>query len=166
MNPGCPDLIALLAADLAGSGPELDHARNCAACSALLAEDRDLARSLGRLRDPMPPENLVARVMERVDAQFAAARKMRWQVLAVFGVVAAGFAAAFAVAGPTDALSHAMTSVRDWVAVTTAARALVQTLHPVISAFSVPLVLGQLALAGLLVLGITRLMPSPQEATP
>jgi hypothetical protein len=163
MNANCPDIEALLAAEMNGSGPELEHARTCAACSAVLVADRELGRSLSRIRDPLPPAGFVSDVMSRLDAQAAAARRMRMQVVAVFGVVVAGFAAAFAIAGPVNVLTQAMTTVRDWVAVTTAVRVIADTARPLVSHWSMPLVAGQVALAALMALGIRRLMPEPSQ---
>ncbi len=161
MNPLCPELEALLAADLAGSGPELEHARTCPACSAVLAADRELSRSLERLRDPVPPDGFVAGVMARIEVQVSAARKMHLQILSVLGVAVAGFVSAFFIAGPTDVLTHAIHTLQDWMAVTTAARVVVEAARPLLSTFSVPLVAGQVVLAILLVLGLRRLTQTP-----
>jgi hypothetical protein len=166
MNTGCPDYEALLAADLAGSGPELEHAKTCAACSVLLEADREIARSLTRLRDPLPPVGFVAGVMARVEAQVASARKTRFQISAVFAMVVAGFAVAVAIAGPDTVLANAVNALRDGLALTTAARALIQTARPIVSAFSVPLIASQVLAAALLGLGIRRLVlaPAPELA--
>jgi hypothetical protein len=165
MNPNCPDLLALLSADLAGAGPEIDHARSCAACGALLAEHRELGRALDRLRDPLPANDFVSTVMARVDAHVAMVRRTRFQIVAVFAAVLAVFAVAFALAGPSTIVAQAMTAVRDWSAATIVARTLIQVARPIISSLSLPLAIAELAAAALLALGIRRMMPSPMAAT-
>jgi hypothetical protein len=65
----CPDLETLLIEQADGSGESLEHARTCPACAALLEEHRQLEKDLFRLADPLPPVDLVARVMFRVAAE-------------------------------------------------------------------------------------------------
>jgi hypothetical protein len=65
----CPDLETLLFAQVEGSSDCQEHVAACEKCAALLEEHRQLEKDLFRLVDPLPPTDLVARVMQRVAAE-------------------------------------------------------------------------------------------------
>jgi hypothetical protein len=65
----CPDLETLLFSQVDGSGDCQEHVDACSRCAALLEEHRQLEKDLFRLVDPLPPADLVARVMHRVAAE-------------------------------------------------------------------------------------------------
>ena len=49
----------------AGEGPALEHAEHCPLCTAIIEEHRLLEKDLCRLADPLPPPDLVHKVMAR-----------------------------------------------------------------------------------------------------
>jgi hypothetical protein len=65
----CPELEALLLDQAEGTGEFQEHVAGCAGCAAMLEEHRQLEKDLFRLADPLPPADLVARVMQRVAAE-------------------------------------------------------------------------------------------------
>ncbi len=65
----CPDLETLFQAVADEHGEALDHARSCAACAEVMEAHRQLEKDLFRLADPLPPADLVPRVMARVAAE-------------------------------------------------------------------------------------------------
>jgi hypothetical protein len=79
----CPDLEVLFTELEAGEGPALDHAAECAACSAVLEEHRLMEQDLYRLADPLPPPTLVANVMARVAAEPVPQRREVWSGVAI-----------------------------------------------------------------------------------
>jgi anti-sigma factor RsiW len=68
MTAACPELDVLFADLAEGQGPALEHSKTCPACSAVLAEHRELEQELFRLHDPFPPSSFVPQVMARVAA--------------------------------------------------------------------------------------------------
>lgn len=83
MTPECPDLEVLFTDLEAGEGPALVHARGCEACAAVLEEHRQLEKDLFRLADPLPPPDLVHRVMARVAAEPTPLRRELWTGLSI-----------------------------------------------------------------------------------
>lgn len=164
MSGSCPSLEALLAGDLAGRGPELDHARSCPACAALLSADRETARALGRLHDPLPPAGFFAAVMARVDRAAEEARRARRQLALILGAAVSGLVGALAVLGPSTLVVDALESARAAGAWAQVAGTVARALRPIAAANAVPLVASQVVLAGLLVLAIRRLVPRADEA--
>lgn len=79
----CPDLEVLFTELEAGEGPALDHAAECAACSAVLEEHRLMEQDLYRLADPLPPPTLVANVMARVASEPVPQRREVWSGVAI-----------------------------------------------------------------------------------
>jgi len=71
---GCPELEALILAQSEHDPDALAHLRGCPACAVLVEEHRQLEKDLFRLVDPLPPPDLVARVMARVSAEPAPVR--------------------------------------------------------------------------------------------
>jgi predicted anti-sigma-YlaC factor YlaD len=65
----CPDTETLLLGQLEASEECLQHLKQCPNCAALLEEHRQLEKDLFRLADPLPPFDLVAKVMQRVAAE-------------------------------------------------------------------------------------------------
>jgi hypothetical protein len=80
---GCPELEVLFTELAQGAGVALEHARTCAACSALLEEHRQLERDLFRLADPRPPAVLVSGVMARVAAAPVPVWRELWTGLSI-----------------------------------------------------------------------------------
>ncbi|WP_338866476.1 hypothetical protein [Myxococcus stipitatus] len=79
----CPDLEVLFAELEEGEGSALDHAADCAACSAILEEHRLMEQDLYRLADPLPPPTLVASVMARVATEPVPQRREVWSGLVI-----------------------------------------------------------------------------------
>jgi predicted anti-sigma-YlaC factor YlaD len=77
MSGGCPAPQALWEAVQAQHPPALAHLASCPACAALLEEHRQLEKDLLRLVDPLPPADLVPRVLARI----AQAPASRWREL-------------------------------------------------------------------------------------
>ncbi len=65
----CPELEALVVAQLDGTGEYSEHVAGCPHCAAQLEGHRQLEKDLFRLADPLPPADLVAKVMQRVAAE-------------------------------------------------------------------------------------------------
>ncbi len=65
----CPELEVLFAAQLDGTDEYAEHVASCPHCAEQLEEHRQLEKDLFRLADPLPPVDLVARVMQRVAAE-------------------------------------------------------------------------------------------------
>ena len=65
----CPELEELFTQLSEGHGPALEHAKHCVVCSAILEEHRQLEKDLYRLADPLPPADLVHKVMAKVAAE-------------------------------------------------------------------------------------------------
>ena len=105
----CPDLEVLFTELEAGEGPALDHAADCALCTALLEEHRLLEKDLFQLADPLPPPDLVHQVMARVAAEPTPSRHEVWTGLLI---LAASLAVGLGVLLSSDAaLSGAGTSL-------------------------------------------------------
>ena len=79
----CPDLEVLFGELETGEGPALEHARGCALCSEVLEEHRLLEKDLFRLTDPLPPPELLHKVMARVAAEPVAPRRELWTGLSI-----------------------------------------------------------------------------------
>ena len=62
----CPELEQLFEQFIEGKGEALVHAQQCERCKALLEEHRQLEKDLYRLADPLPPPDLVHKVMAKV----------------------------------------------------------------------------------------------------
>jgi hypothetical protein len=90
----CPELEQLFDAVIAGGGPALEHALTCEACSAVLEEHRQLEKDLYRLVDPLPPPDLVQKVMTEVAAQPAPLRR---ELATGFGILGGAVALAVTV---------------------------------------------------------------------
>jgi len=87
----CPDIEVLFTELEAGEGPALDHAADCALCSAMMEEHRLLEKDLFRLSDPLPPPSLVANVMARVAVEPPPLRRELWTGLGILaGALLAG----------------------------------------------------------------------------
>lgn len=86
----CPELETLFDELAAGGGPAVEHAKECAACAAVLEEHRQLEKDLFRLADPLPPPDFVQQVMERV-ANAPAPARIEWRS---FGAILATAVAA------------------------------------------------------------------------
>lgn len=74
----CPDLEVLFTELEAGEGPALEHARQCPLCTAIIEEHRLLEKDLFRLADPLPPPDLVHKVMARVASEPTPVRRELW----------------------------------------------------------------------------------------
>lgn len=103
----CPELEVLFNELAEGQGPALLHAQSCERCKAILEEHRQLEKDLYRLADPLPPPDLVHKVMAKVAAEpkpIASEVKAGLFILAaavIFAVI--GFIGAGATAGSLGA---------------------------------------------------------------
>jgi hypothetical protein len=97
----CPEIEQLFTDIETGEGPALEHAAECPVCQALLEEHRLLEKDLSRLTDPLPPPELLHKVMARVASEPVPLRREVWvgsmiltgSVLAGLGVLLASDAA-------------------------------------------------------------------------
>ncbi len=74
----CPDLEVLFNELEAGEGPALEHAGECPLCTAIIEEHRLLEKDLFRMAEPLPPPDLVHKVMARVAAEPTPAHRELW----------------------------------------------------------------------------------------
>lgn len=97
----CPEIEQLFTELEAGEGPALEHAAECPVCRGLLEEHRLLEKDLYRLSDPLPPPELLHKVMARVASEPVPLRQEAWvggliltgSVLAGLGLLLASDAA-------------------------------------------------------------------------
>lgn len=82
----CPDLEVLFTELEAGEGPALEHARDCPLCTAIIEEHRLLEKDLYRMADPLPPPDLVHKVMVRVAAEPPPLRRELWTGVSILAV--------------------------------------------------------------------------------
>ncbi|HSP80064.1 MAG TPA: hypothetical protein VLQ93_16155 [Myxococcaceae bacterium] len=105
----CPELEELFIALESGEGPALEHAGQCPLCTAIIEEHRLLEKDLYRLADPLPPPDLVHKVMARVAAEPTPARR---ELVTGLGILAASLVAGLGLLLFSDAaLSGASTSL-------------------------------------------------------
>jgi hypothetical protein len=162
----CPDLEVLFAELEAGEGPALEHAKGCPLCTAIIEEHRLLEKDLFRLADPLPPPDLVHKVMARVATEPTPLRRELWtgvsiliaSIIAGLGVLISSDAA---LSGAGTGLARFVVDGRVFV------DALMSGAHALWSTAAAP-VAGLLALFLLSTLfGIKRLAgngPTPSEA--
>jgi anti-sigma factor RsiW len=81
----CPDLEKLYFGALEGDPQTLAHLESCPACAEAIESHRQLEKDLFRIQDPLPPVDLVSKVMARVEA---APQPVRDVKLGVFILVA------------------------------------------------------------------------------
>jgi hypothetical protein len=80
----CPDLEVLFTELESGEhGPALEHAEGCPLCTAIIEEHRLLEKDLYRLADPLPPPDLVHKVMARVAVEPPPQRRELWTGLSI-----------------------------------------------------------------------------------
>jgi hypothetical protein len=109
MSIECPELEELFIELEAGEGPALEHARQCPLCSAIIEEHRLLEKDLFRLVDPLPPPDLVHKVMARVAAE---PTPMRRELVTGLTILSVSLAAGLGLLITNDAaLSGASTSL-------------------------------------------------------
>lgn len=142
----CPDRIALLISSEEQSGAPFDHAKGCASCQAVLAEEKDMSAALFRVRDPIPPMDFLAGVMSRIDAAVAEQAVSRRQLLAGLAVALSVIGGCVAFFGHELLLRGTVDSLQ-WLA---GARTVVATLYRSLgNAVAAPLLAVQsLALVG------------------
>lgn len=80
----CPDLEVLFTELESGEhGPAMTHAEECPLCTAIIEEHRLLEKDLYRLADPLPPPDLVHKVMARVAVEPPPLRRELWTGLSI-----------------------------------------------------------------------------------
>ena len=95
----CPSLESLFEALEAPHGQSaakedlLAHAKDCGACSAIVEEHRQLEKDLFRLADPLPPPDLVMKVMARVSLAPVPRRELKVGLAIFFATVTAAVSA-------------------------------------------------------------------------
>ncbi|WNG37281.1 hypothetical protein F0U61_29115 [Archangium violaceum] len=82
----CPDLEVLFTELEVGEGPALEHAKGCPLCTAIIEEHRLLEKDLYRMADPLPPPDLVHKVMARVAAEPPPLRSELWTGVSILAV--------------------------------------------------------------------------------
>ncbi|PTL85670.1 hypothetical protein [Vitiosangium sp. GDMCC 1.1324] len=162
----CPDLEVLFTELETGEGPALEHAKHCPLCTAIIEEHRLLEKDLSRLADPLPPPDLVHKVMARVAAEPTPLRRELWTGVSI---LAASLAVGLGVLLSSDAaLSGAGTALARFVvdgkaffdALLSGGRALWSTAAAPVAGLLAALLLSSL-------FGIKRLAgsgPTPSEA--
>ncbi|HXX32504.1 MAG TPA: hypothetical protein VEJ89_17505 [Myxococcaceae bacterium] len=154
----CPDLEVLLFDQARGSGDALEHARTCPACARLLEEHRQLEKDLLRLSDPLPPVDLVARVMDRVAAEPMPVRaEMRVGLPILAATLMAAVLSFVATRGPIGLLGAS--AVRALVSWTSALSGLGNAVHAAWSTTAVPLAVSLSAMLLVALVGLRRLAP-------
>lgn len=83
---GCPELEALILAQFDHDPDAAAHLRGCPDCATLVEQHRQMEKDLFRLVDPLPPPDLVARVMTRVAAEPAPVRVEMKTAFSIFAV--------------------------------------------------------------------------------
>lgn len=107
----CPDRLALFMGIEEGD-PGIDaHIAQCEACQALVSAERALDSALEGMRDPAPPAELFAAVMQRVDDAQALTKRIRRQTAAALAVVTFVLAAAFALIGADGLVESTLSTI-------------------------------------------------------
>ncbi|HYO52814.1 hypothetical protein [Archangium sp.] len=162
----CPDLEVLFTELEAGEGPALEHAKHCPLCTAIIEEHRLLEKDLFRLADPLPPPDLVHKVMARVAAEPTPVRHELWTGLSILAV-SLMMGLGLLLTNDTALSGLGKTLARNLVDGTALAEALLSGIHALWSTAAGPL-LALLALFALSsVFGLKRLArngPTPSEA--
>jgi len=154
----CPDLETLLFDQAAGSGESLEHARTCPACAALLEEHRQLEKDLFRVADPLPPVDLVARVMHRVAAEPMPLRaEMRVGLPILAATLMAAVLSFVATRGPIGLLGAS--AARALVSWANTLSGVGNAIHAAWSTTAVPLALSLSAVLLLSLVGLRRVAP-------
>lgn len=155
----CPDLDTLLIEQEDGSGEALEHARTCPHCSALLEEHRQLEKDLFRLADPLPPADLVARVMQRVAAEPLPVRaEMRVGLSILAATLMAAVLSFVATRGPIGLLGvSAARAVLSWKNTLWAVN---NAVHTAWSTTAIPLAISLSAVLFLSLVGLRRFAPT------
>ncbi|WNG58209.1 hypothetical protein F0U59_28290 [Archangium gephyra] len=162
----CPDLEVLFNELEAGEGPALEHAEHCPLCTAIIEEHRLLEKDLCRLADPLPPPDLVHKVMARVAAEPTPMRRELWTGLSILGAsLMMGLGLLLTSDAALSGLGKSM--ARTLVGGTAFTEALMSGVHALWSTASGPLV----ALVAFVILssvfGLKRLVrngPTPSQA--
>lgn len=134
----CPDALTLMLAEESQSGEAWLHAQGCAACQALLEQDRSIDAGLRRLRDPAPPGDLLGGVLARVAEVDARRRAEQRQLAAGFGIAALLFAVLVAAFGQQAFVEPAIDGIRSLAALTTAATAIGRAAVDALPGYVVP----------------------------
>jgi hypothetical protein len=162
----CPDLEVLFTELEAGEGPALEHAEHCPLCTAIIEEHRLLEKDLCRLADPLPPPDLVHKVMARVAAEPTPVRRELWTGLSILGTsLMMGLGLLLASDAALSGLGKSV--ARTLVDGTALTEALLSGLHALWSTAAGPLVALVLFVVLSSVFGLKRLVrngPTPSEA--
>ena len=155
----CPDLETLLVSQVDGSGDCQEHVSSCPNCAALLEEHRQLEKDLFRLVDPLPPADLVARVMQRVAAE---PQPLRAEIRVGLSILAATLMAAVlsfvATHGPIGLLGAA--AARSLVSWKTTLFGLNSAVQVAWSTTTVPLAVSLSLILFLSLVGLRRVAPA------
>ena len=154
----CPDFETLLTAQADGSGEYTEHLAGCPDCAAFLEEHRQLEKDLFRLADPLPPVDLVARVMQRVAAEPLPVRaEMRTGLSILAATLMAAVLSFVATRGPIGLLgASAARAIVSWK---TALVGLNHAVQVVWSTTAIPLTVSVTLLLFLSLVGLRRVAP-------
>ena len=160
----CPELEVLFAELDAGEGPALDHAAECEACAALMEDHRQLEKDLFRIADPLPPVDLVSKVMARVATE---PTPMRRELMTGIPILAASLVGGLALLlGSDAALARVGLNVgRFFVEGRTFAETLANGLAALWATAALPLVACTAALVLFSLWGLRRLTDAPATFT-
>jgi anti-sigma factor RsiW len=155
----CPELETLLFDQAEGTHEFQEHVAACPGCAALLEEHRQLEKDLFRLADPLPPADLVARVMQRVAAEPLPLRaEMRVGLSILAATVMAAVLSFVATHGPIGLLgASAARAVVSWK---TSLFGLNNALQVAWSTTTIPLALSLTCVLFLSLVGLRRVTPA------
>jgi hypothetical protein len=155
----CPELEALLLDQAEGTHEFGEHVAGCAGCAAVLEEHRQLEKDLFRLADPLPPADLVAKVMQRVAAEPLPLRaEIRVGVSILAATVMAAVLSFVATRGPIGLLGAS--AARSFVAWKTSLWGLNNAVQVAWSTTTVPLALCLSVLLFVSLVGLRRMTPA------
>jgi anti-sigma factor RsiW len=158
----CPELETLLLDQAEGSGEFSEHVAACPGCAAVLEEHRQLEKDLFRLADPLPPADLVARVMQRVAAE---PLPLRAEIRVGLSILAAAVMAAVlsfvATHGPIGLLGAS--AARSAISWKTSLWGLNSAVQVAWSTTPVPLALSLTFILFLSLVGLRRMTPARAE---
>ncbi|MGI5861769.1 MAG: hypothetical protein ACOX6T_06880 [Myxococcales bacterium] len=154
----CPDRFTLFLALEEGSNELREHLAACERCRRAAEQERELGRALERLRDPVPPSDLLQGAWKRIDETVALQARLRRQTMVgalVALLLSGGLLAVFwkdlVVDTAVDALVFASQAV-------TAAGALGNTLGERLASLAMPMLAAQALALILSALAFHRLL--------
>jgi hypothetical protein len=161
MTP-CPDVETLFEGLELGAPSVLDHVKDCAPCSALVEEHRQLEKDLYRLQDPLPPRDFVFGVMARVQVEpIPLGVEVGWGMGILCATLGLGALAFVAGHGRLGAATASVAS--SFISAKAVTGSLLFAMGTAWHAATVPLGLGMGCLLMAALLGLYKLSPAPSS---